>query len=57
MLDPVYGCKDPGNQDGPHQEKTYTLLLAQEAAGQVRGPGSRLVDAHHGHADKPAGAA
>jgi N-acetylmuramoyl-L-alanine amidase len=30
VIDPGHGGKDPGNSDGSHQEKTYTLLLAQE---------------------------
>jgi N-acetylmuramoyl-L-alanine amidase len=29
-LDPGHGGKDPGNQEGPRQEKKYTLLLAEE---------------------------
>ena len=29
-LDPGHGGKDPGNREGNHQEKKYTLLLAQE---------------------------
>ncbi len=29
-LDPGHGGNDPGNQEGPWQEKKYTLLLAQE---------------------------
>ena len=42
VLDPGHGGKDPGNQDGPHQEKTYTLLLAQELAGQLQRAGFKV---------------
>jgi len=32
VLDPGHGGKDPGNQKGGQQEKTFTLLLAKEVA-------------------------
>ncbi len=35
VIDPGHGGKDPGNQVGSHQEKKYTLLLAQELAKQL----------------------
>lgn len=35
-LDPGHGGKDPGNRAGSNEEKKYTLLLAQEAAAQLR---------------------
>ncbi len=35
VIDPGHGGKDPGNQNGSHQEKKYTLLLAQELAKQL----------------------
>jgi len=34
VIDPGHGGKDPGNEDGPHQEKKFTLLLAQELCDQ-----------------------
>ncbi len=39
VIDPGHGGKDPGNQDGPRQEKKYTLLLAQELSAQLKGAG------------------
>jgi N-acetylmuramoyl-L-alanine amidase len=39
VIDPGHGGKDPGNQDGSHQEKKYTLLLAQELSDQLRRAG------------------
>ena len=38
-LDPGHGGKDPGNREGSRQEKTYTLLLANELAAQLRKAG------------------
>jgi N-acetylmuramoyl-L-alanine amidase len=35
VIDPGHGGKDPGNHDGSHQEKKYTLLLAEEVAKQL----------------------
>jgi len=32
VLDPGHGGKDPGNREGSHEEKKYTLLLAQEVS-------------------------
>jgi len=34
-LDPGHGGKDPGNQSGSHDEKKYTLLLAQEVRDEL----------------------
>jgi N-acetylmuramoyl-L-alanine amidase len=42
VLDPGHGGRDPGNQDGAHQEKRYTLLLAQELADQLKRAGFRV---------------
>lgn len=39
VIDPGHGGKDPGNQLGGHQEKKYTLLLAQELAKQLNRAG------------------
>jgi N-acetylmuramoyl-L-alanine amidase len=39
VLDPGHGGKDSGNQDGSHQEKTYTLLLAKEIRDQLNQAG------------------
>lgn len=39
VIDPGHGGKDPGNQDGPRQEKKYTLLLAQELRDQLKRAG------------------
>ena len=39
VIDPGHGGKDPGNEDGPHQEKKYTLLLAQELCDQLNRAG------------------
>ncbi len=39
VIDPGHGGKDPGNLDGSHQEKKYTLLLADELCGQLRSAG------------------
>ena len=38
-IDPGHGGKDPGNREGRRQEKTYTLLLANELAAQLRKAG------------------
>jgi N-acetylmuramoyl-L-alanine amidase len=35
-LDPGHGGKDPGNRNGSHQEKKYTLLLAHEVREQLK---------------------
>jgi N-acetylmuramoyl-L-alanine amidase len=35
VIDPGHGGKDPGFQVGSHQEKKYTLLLAQELRDQL----------------------
>lgn len=42
-LDPGHGGKDPGERAGSHQEKTYTLLLAQELASQLTGAGYKVT--------------
>jgi N-acetylmuramoyl-L-alanine amidase len=36
MLDPGHGGKDTGIRNGAHQEKKYTLLLAQEVREQLK---------------------
>jgi len=43
VLDPGHGGKDPGNRFGTHLEKTYTLLLAQELAGQLKAGGFNVI--------------
>jgi N-acetylmuramoyl-L-alanine amidase len=35
VIDPGHGGKDPGEQDGSHKEKTYTLLLGQELRDEL----------------------
>ena len=42
-LDPGHGGKDPGNQTGSNQEKSYTLLLAQEVRQQLIRAGLKVV--------------
>ena len=42
VLDPGHGGTDPGNLDGFHQEKRYTLLLAQELSDQLRRAGLKV---------------
>jgi N-acetylmuramoyl-L-alanine amidase len=42
VLDPGHGGNDPGNLDGSHQEKRYTLLLAQELSDQLRRAGLKV---------------
>jgi N-acetylmuramoyl-L-alanine amidase len=42
-LDPGHGGIDPGNRVGSHQEKTYTLLLAQELAAQLTRAGYKVT--------------
>jgi N-acetylmuramoyl-L-alanine amidase len=41
-LDPGHGGKDPGNREGPHQEKKYTLLLAKELRAQLSKAGFKV---------------
>lgn len=41
-LDPGHGGKDPGNRAGSNEEKKYTLLLAEEAAAELRTAGFRV---------------
>ncbi len=41
-LDPGHGGKDPGEHSGSNEEKKYTLLLAQEAATQLRAAGFKV---------------
>ncbi len=42
VLDPGHGGTDPGEQDGVHQEKRYTLLLALELAEQLKRAGFKV---------------
>jgi len=42
-LDPGHGGKDPGNQVGSNQEKSYTLLLAQEVRKQLNQAGLKVI--------------
>lgn len=42
-LDPGHGGKDPGNREGRQQEKTYTLLLAQEVKAALLKAGLKVV--------------
>jgi N-acetylmuramoyl-L-alanine amidase len=42
-LDPGHGGIDPGNRVGSYQEKTYTLLLAQELATQLTRAGYKVT--------------
>ncbi|MDB6065482.1 MAG: Cell wall hydrolase/autolysin [Pedosphaera sp.] len=39
VIDPGHGGKDPGFENGSHQEKKYTLLLAQELCDQLKRAG------------------
>ena len=43
VIDPGHGGKDPGNQFSAHNEKTYTLLLANELARQLNAAGFRTA--------------
>src|SRR2546423_1729935 len=42
-LDPGHGGKDPGNHVGSKDEKTYTLLLAQEVRQQLTRAGLKAT--------------
>lgn len=42
-LDPGHGGIDSGNRVGSHQEKAYTLLLAQELAAQLTRAGYKVT--------------
>jgi N-acetylmuramoyl-L-alanine amidase len=42
-LDPGHGGKDPGNREGPYQEKKYTLLFAQEVRAALAKAGFKVV--------------
>ena len=42
-LDPGHGGGDPGKQEGPRQEKVFTLLLAKELGRQLSRAGYRVV--------------
>lgn len=42
-LDAGHGGKEPGNMQGRHAEKTYTLLLAQELRRQLLAAGFNVV--------------
>lgn len=43
VIDPGHGGKDPGNRAGSHYEKTYTLLLANELADQLKAAGFKTI--------------
>jgi N-acetylmuramoyl-L-alanine amidase len=58
-LDPGHGGKDPGFQIGSHDEKKYTLLLAQELRSQLLREGfnvvlTRSTDEYPERAERPA---
>jgi N-acetylmuramoyl-L-alanine amidase len=42
-IDPGHGGKDTGNTVNSRAEKTYTLLLAQELAAQLRAAGYKVI--------------
>lgn len=42
-LDPGHGGKDTGNHVGSYNEKTYTLLLAQELSSQLKAAGFKVI--------------
>lgn len=42
-LDPGHGGKDPGNREGKHQEKRYTLLLAEETKAALTKAGFKVI--------------
>ena len=42
-LDPGHGGRQPGNQEGDHLEKYYTLLLAQKVRSLLQNAGFRVV--------------
>ncbi len=42
-LDPGHGGRQPGNEDGSHQEKVYTLLLATKVRSLLQAAGFRVV--------------
>jgi N-acetylmuramoyl-L-alanine amidase len=42
-IDPGHGGKDTGNHLGSHNEKTYTLALAQELASQFKAAGFKVI--------------
>lgn len=42
-LDPGHGGRDPGYQIGKHEEKKYTLLLAQEVQDQLERAGIKAI--------------
>ena len=42
-IDPGHGGKDTGNVVGYRAEKTYTLLLAQELAAQLKSAGYKVI--------------
>jgi N-acetylmuramoyl-L-alanine amidase len=58
VLDPGHGGNDPGNMDGFHQEKKYTLLLAEELSDQLQRAGfkvslTRTRDVYVALSDRP----
>lgn len=59
VIDAGHGGKDPGNLDGKHQEKKYTLLLAQELQRQLKLAGYKAIllratDSYVDPLDRPA---
>jgi N-acetylmuramoyl-L-alanine amidase len=42
-LDPGHGGKDPGNQEGTHKEKDYTLKLAQDLKARLQNCGLKVI--------------
>jgi N-acetylmuramoyl-L-alanine amidase len=55
VIDPGHGGNDPGFEAGGHQEKKYTLLLAQELCDQLKRAGFKASLTRTGDAslDKP----
>ena len=55
VVDPGHGGSDPGFLDGSHQEKKYTLLLAQELCDQLKRAGFKasLTRTADSSLDKP----
>lgn len=43
FLDPGHGGKDPGNKEGNHLEKEYTLMLAYEIKRQLENAGFNVI--------------
>jgi N-acetylmuramoyl-L-alanine amidase len=58
VIDPGHGGKDPGIEVGSHQEKKYTLLLAEELRDQLKRAGfnaslTRTRDVYVEKSDRP----